>query len=240
MAVGAGCDFASLPQTLKEKGPEQSAEIFNQLPKLVEHLEKLKKLINEVRHEPIFTDIDDELIEDKLGFGEYDSPEDFLEAFDNLVEQSENKQAALHTVITKPKDLTRKALLELQEWFDTQSFDESTLRVAWQKTTNQDIAARLIGHIRRAALGDALLPFDQRVDNALAKLIKQNDWNSEQVSWLERLANSLKEQVAIDDDTFKAGNYKRRGGKRKLEAVFDGKLEKILEQFNEYMWEQPA
>ena len=207
---------------------------------MVENLEKLKQQINELRHEPIFTDIDDELIETKQGFGEYDSPEDFLEAFDNLVEQSENKQAALHTVITKPKDLTRKALLELQEWFDAQSFDESTLRVAWQKTTNQDIAARLIGHIRRAALGDALLPFDQRVDNALSKLLKQNDWSSEQTNWLERLANSLKEQVAIDDDTFKTGNYKRRGGKRKLEAVFDGKLAKILEQFNEYMWEQPA
>ena len=58
--------------------------------------------------------------------------------------------------------------------------------------------------------------------------------------WLERLAASLKEQVAIDDDTFKIGNYKRRGGKRKLEAVFDGKLSQILAQFNGYMWEQPA
>jgi len=236
----AGCNFASLAQTLKTKGPEQSAEIFTQLPKLVENLEQLKKQINELRGEPIFTDIDDELIEVKQGFGEYNTAEDFLEAFDNLVAQSENKKAALHTVIAKPKDLTRKALLELQEWFDAQSFDESTLRVAWQKTTNQDIAARLIGHIRRAALGDALLPFDQRVDNALNKIQQQKDWNPEQVNWLQRLANSLKEQVAIDEDTFKTGNYKRKGGKRKLEKVFDGKLDHILEQFNEFMWEQPA
>ncbi|GAC23278.1 type I restriction enzyme, R subunit [Paraglaciecola mesophila KMM 241] len=236
----AGCNFASLAHTLKSQGPEQSAVIFSQLPKLIENLEDLKMQINELRGEPIFTDIDDELIEMKQGFGEYDTPQDFLEAFDNLVAQSENKKAALRTVIAKPKDLTRKALLELQEWFDAQSFDESTLRVAWQKTTNRDIAARLIGHIRRAALGDALLPFDQRVDNALHKIQQQKDWNPEQLSWLERLANSLKEQVAIDDDTFKTGNYKRRGGKQKLEAIFDGKLEYILEQFNDFMWEQPA
>jgi type I restriction enzyme R subunit len=236
----AGCDFASLAQTLKTKGPQQSAEIFTHLPKLVENLELLKKQINELRNEPIFSDIDDELIELKQGFGEYETPEDFLEAFDNLVSQSENKQAALHTVITKPKDLTRKALLELQEWFDAQSFDESTLRVAWQKTTNQDIAARLIGHIRRAALGDALLPFEQRVDNALHKIQQQKAWSPEQTNWLERLASSLKEQVAIDDDTFKTGNYKRRGGKPKINSVFDGKLKQVLEQFNEYMWEQPA
>ena len=236
----AGCDFENLAKTLKTKGAKQSAEIFTQLPKLVKHLEQLKQQINELRHEPIFSDIDDELIEVKQGFGEFDTPEDFLEAFDNLVEQSENKQAALHTVITKPKDLTRKALLELQEWFDAQSFDESTLRAAWQKTTNQDIAARLIGHIRRSALGDALLPFGERVDIALNKIKQQKDWRSEQITWLERLANSLKEQVAIDDDTFKTGNYKRRGGKRKLEAVFDGKLNQVLAQFNDYMWEQPA
>ncbi|TWX73804.1 type I restriction-modification system endonuclease [Colwellia sp. C1TZA3] len=240
LSHSAGCDFANLAQTLKTKGPQQCAEIFTKMPKLVENLEQLKKQINELRSEPIFTDIDDELIDMKQGFGEYDSPEDFLEAFDTLVEQSENKQAALHTVITKPKDLTRKALLELQEWFDAQSFDESTLRVAWQKTTNQDIAARLIGHIRRAALGDALLPFNQRVDNALKKISQQTDWNPEQINWLERLASSLKEQVAIDEDTFKTGNYKRRGGVKKLESVFDGKLNQVLEQFNEYMWEQPA
>ena len=236
----ADCDFASLSQTLKTKGPEQTAEIFTQLPKLVESLEVLKKQINELRNEPIFTDIDDELIELKQGFGKYDSPEDFLEAFDSLVAQSENKQVALHTVITKPKDLTRKALLELQEWFDAQSFDESTLRVAWKKTTNHDIAARLIGHIRRAALGDALLPFEQRVDNALHKIQQQKDWSEEQLSWLDRLASSLKEQVAIDDDTFKTGNYKRRGGKHQVDRVFDGKLNQVLEQFNEYMWEQSA
>jgi type I restriction enzyme R subunit len=240
LSHAAGCDFASLAKTLKTKGPQQSAEIFTHLPKLVENLELLKKHINELRNEPIFSDIDDELIELKQGFGEYETPEDFLEAFDNLVSQSENKQAALHTVITKPKDLTRKALLELQEWFDAQSFDESTLRVAWQKTTNQDIAARLIGHIRRAALGDALLPFEQRVDNALHKIQQQKAWSSEQTNWLERLASSLKEQVAIDDDTFKTGNYKRRGGKPKINSVFDGKLKQVLEQFNEYMWEQPA
>jgi type I restriction enzyme R subunit len=240
LSHSAGCNFADLAKTLKTKGARQTAEIFTQLPTLVKNLEHLKQQINELRHEPIFTDIEDELIETKQGFGEYDTPEDFLEAFDHLVSQSENKQAALHTVITKPKDLTRKALLELQEWFDAQSFDESTLRVAWQKTTNQDIAAKLIGHIRRAALGDALLPFNQRVDNALSKIQQQKDWNPEQINWLERLASSLKEQVAIDDDTFKTGNYKRRGGKRKLEAVFDGKLNQVLDQFNDFMWEQPA
>ena len=206
----------------------------------MERIEKLKTDINDLRKAPIFTDIDDEVIGVERLYGEYENAEDFLEAFDNLVTGNSNAHAALQTVINKPRDLTRKALLELQEWFDRQHFDESTLRVAWQETKNQDIAARLIGHIRRAAMGDALLPFETRVDNALNRIKSENDWSEEQLTWLDRLGDSLKEKVVVDDDTFKTGNFKRRGGKRKLTNVFDGELDAILAKLNDYMWDQPA
>ena len=87
-------------------------------------------------------------------------------------------------MINRPRDLTRKGLVELQEWFDRQHFEESTLRKAWKETRNQDIAARLIGHIRRAAVGDALKLFDERVDHALERIKGENDWNSEQLTCL--------------------------------------------------------
>ena len=35
---------------------------------------------------------------------------------------------------------------------------------------NQDIAANIIGHIRRAALGDHYYRFEQRVANAMMKI----------------------------------------------------------------------
>ncbi|MGC6746317.1 type I restriction-modification enzyme R subunit C-terminal domain-containing protein [Escherichia coli] len=44
------------------------------------------------------------------------------------------------------------------------------MRKAWKETRNEDIAARLIGHIRRAAVGDALKPFEERVDHALTRI----------------------------------------------------------------------
>ncbi|WP_064604443.1 type I restriction-modification system endonuclease [Photobacterium sp. J15] len=235
-----GCQFSGFARTLKEKGPKWTAEIFNKVDGLIERIEKLKSDINDLRKAPIFTDIDDEVIGVERLYGEYANAEDFLEAFDNLVTGNPNAHAALQTVINKPRDLTRKALLELQEWFDRQHFDESTLRVAWKETKNQDIVARLIGHIRRAAIGDALLPFDQRVDNALVRIKAENGWSDEQLTWLDRLGDSLKEKVVIDDDTFKSGNFKRRGGKRKLTNVFDGELDTILAKLNDYVWDQPA
>ncbi|GAL03983.1 type I restriction-modification system restriction subunit R [Photobacterium aphoticum] len=151
----AGCDFAHLAKTLKQKGPKWSAEVFNSVTTMVRQLEQLKTEINALRQMPIFTDIHDEVIGTKQLFGEYERAEDFLDAFDQLVDKSVNQQEALNIIINRPRDLTRKALLELQEWFDAQHFDESTLSAAWKASKNEDIAARLIGHIRRASLGDA-------------------------------------------------------------------------------------
>jgi type I restriction enzyme R subunit len=37
-----------------------------------------------------------------------------------------NAQPALQAVINRPRDLTRKGLVELQEWFDRQHFEESS------------------------------------------------------------------------------------------------------------------
>lgn len=240
LGLNAGCNLFDFARILKDKGPGQTAEIFTKLANLPQRLDQLKTLINTLRKEPIFTDIHDEVVDVKTLFGQYETAEDFLEAFDNLVSDNANAQLALNTVINRPRDLTRKALIELQTWFDNQSFDDSTLRVAWKESKNQDIAARLIGHIRRAALGDALLPFEQRVQMALERIKQQNDWTQAQLNWLDRLAKSLEKAVVLDDDYFKIGQYGRFGGKKRFNALFDGELEQILGQFNDYMWDHSA
>ncbi|MGR5217641.1 type I restriction-modification system endonuclease [Vibrio harveyi] len=236
----AGCDFLGLAKKLKEKGPKWSAEVFNNATNLISRLEQLKTEINALRDMPIFTDLPDAVTGVSQVWGDHDSADDFLEAFDKLVDVSVNQQEALDIIVNRPRDLTRKGLIELQEWFDAQNYNDATLRHAWNVAKNQDIAAKLIGHIRRASIGDALMPFEQRVDLALARILKANDWNDEQVSWLERLASSIKEKVVLDDDTFKTGNYKRKGGKRKLMNVFNDELDTILAEFNEYMWDERA
>ncbi|MDN3696184.1 type I restriction-modification system endonuclease [Vibrio cortegadensis] len=236
----AGCNFASLAKTLKQKGPKWSAEVFNKVTNMVGRLEQLKQEINDLRDMPIFTDVDDSLLRVETVYGEHETAQDFLEAFDALVDKSSNQQEALDVVINRPRGLTRKGLLELQEWFDAQNFNEPTLKKAWKETKNQDVAARLIGHIRQAAIGDALLPFEDRVDQALEKIKAQKEWSDEQFNWLDRLASSIKDKVVLDDDTFKTGNYKRKGGKRKLMNIFNDELDSILTQFNEFMWDEPA
>ena len=236
----AGVNFGGLASHLREKGPHWSAEIFNKLPGFIARLERLKTDINALREAPIFLDIDDEVVSVKSLYGDYDTPQDFLKAFDNLVNRSPNAQPALQAVINRPRDLTRKGLVELQEWFDRQHFEESSLRSAWKETRNEDIAARLIGHIRRAAVGNALKSFDERVDHALERIKDENDWSDEQISWLDRLAQALKEKVVLDDDVFKTGNFHRRGGKPMLQRTFDDNLDSVLDKFSDYIWDELA
>ncbi len=236
----AGCDFTSLAKTLKDKGPKWTAEVFNKVTNMVGRLEQLKQDINALREMPIFTDIDDKVLRVETAYGEHDNAQDFLDAFDALVDRTSNQQDALDIIINRPRDLTRKGLIELQEWFDGQNYNDATLRSAWKVAKNQDIAAKLIGHVRRASMGDALLPFEQRVDIALDKIKTSKEWTSEQLGWLDRIASSIKEKVVLDDDSFKTGNYKRKGGKRKLMNVFNDELDSILTQFNEYLWDEPA
>jgi len=57
--------------------------------------------------------------------------------------------------------------------------------------TNQDIAASIVGHIRRAALGEALLPFETRVAQGMSRSTanipgrqpNENGWSAWPNSW---------------------------------------------------------
>lgn len=53
------------------------------------------------------------------------------------------------------------------------------MRKVWKETRNEDIVVRLIGYIRRVAVGDALKSFEERVDYALTRIKGENDWSSE-------------------------------------------------------------
>ena len=59
---------------------------------------------------------------------------------------------------------------------DANGYSEASLAAAWREKSHQEIAASIVGHIRRAALGEALLPFDQRVTQAMARVHALRAW----------------------------------------------------------------
>jgi type I restriction enzyme R subunit len=105
--------------------------------------------------------------------------------------------------------------------------------------TNQDIAASIIGHIRRAALGEPLIPFEQRVAKAMDRIYTGHNWLPAQRKWLERLAKQLVHEVIIDRE-FVNSRFADHGGARQLDKVLTNQLDTVLEELGEAIWPQQA
>ena len=173
------------------------------------------------------------------GYGEANRPEDYLEGFTAFVRDPGNQLPALTTMLQRPWELTRKDLRELRLALDQQGYNEATLATAWRETTNQDMAASIMGYIRQAALGDPLVPYEQRVEKALQRILASRSWSTPQRQWLQRIANQTKaitivDREALDDDALL---FRREGGGwQRLNKLFGGELDRVLQQFQREVW----
>ena len=181
----------------------------------------------------------DELRSIERGYGEATRPEDYLDGFSAFVRDPGNDLPALTTVLQRPWELTRKDLRELRLALDQRGYNEATLATAWRETTNQDMAASIMGYIRQAALGDALVPYEQRVEKALQRILATRSWTTPQRQWLHRIANQTKaitivDREALDDDALL---FRREGGGwPRLNKLFGGELDQVLHQFQCQVW----
>ncbi|MBL8526765.1 MAG: hypothetical protein JNL68_03690 [Burkholderiales bacterium] len=178
----------------------------------------------------------------EYGYGNAKRPEDYLKEFSDFLRTRGNAIPALVTVLTRPRELTRKQLRELALELDRAGFSETSLATA-RETTNQDIAARIVGYIRQAAMGDPLVPYDQRVDQALQRVLASRAWTNPQRQWLQKIAAQTKANVIVDRDALDDPDlvFKREdGGYARLDRIFGGELRHVLEAFNDALWQQPA
>jgi type I restriction enzyme R subunit len=147
-----------------------------------------------------------------------------------------NQNIALKVVCNKPKELTRAQLKEIRLLLDGAGYSETNLKSAWRQQTNQDIAASILGHIRRAALGEALVPFEQRVQHAMDRIYKQHLWSRNQLKWLDRLAKQLVHEVIVDEQ-FINNRFADEGGINRFKKVLDNKLDDVLDELKEHLWD---
>lgn len=174
------------------------------------------------------------------GYGEYEKPEDFLDTFTSFIKNNVNQIAALTVVVQRPRELTRAELRALRLELDKMGFSETSLRRAWNDASNEDIAASIIGFVRQAALGDALIPFETRVQAATKAILTKSKWTDPQKTWLRRIAEQITKEIVVDRDSIDQGTFAAQGGFNRLNRVFNGKLENILHDFNEELWKVSA
>lgn len=218
---------------------EQTSDLSSWFKPFVAIAEILDESVTRTGSFQYISDHDDEVIAVTHGYGQNQRPEDYLEGFRKFIRENGDALPAMKAVLQRPRDLTRKDLRSLMLTLSERGYDETSLKSAWKDMTNQEMAVRIIGYIRQAALGDAMKPWSERVDNALRVLLSRRQWTVPQRQWLEKIAAQTKELLVIDRDTIEDPHlfFKHEvGGFIPLNKKFDGNLEEILHEFNELIW----
>lgn len=229
-----GVEPKTLHKHLHDLGPKKAAEFMIQHSGLVNQLAKVDELLGSDR-KPIISEHQDELVNREQTYGANQKPEDYLDQFNNFIKEQLNQSVALGVVVNRPKDLTREQLKEVKLLLDGNGYNEANLRSAVLQQTNQDIAASIVGHIRRAALGEALIPFEQRVMQGMQRIYSMHPWTLAQRKWLERLAKQLVHEVIIDRE-FVNNRFGDEGGAKQMDKVLGNQLDTVLDQLSEAIW----
>ncbi|MDT9002333.1 type I restriction-modification system endonuclease [Paucibacter sp. APW11] len=240
----AGMSPEAFIKQLKTLTLADVASWFTQRPGLGELLDR--KSAGQSR--PLYvSEHPDAFVRAERGYGKGKKPQAYLDEFKAYITSHSNELPALMAVITKPRDLTRKQLRELMLALDVAGFSETQLAAAWREMSNQDIAARIVGYIRQAAVGDALLPYNERVDHALQALLANpptgKPWTEPQRNWLKRIAAQTKANLLVDREALDDPDllFKREGGGfSRLDKLFNGQLQPVLDAFNDALWAPPA
>ena len=188
----------------------------------------------------------DKLLRVEQGYGvaedgaESGKPEDYLDSFQTFITENQNTIPALMVVMQRPRDLTRQDLKDLRMELSKAGYSETQLKAAWRDKTNEEIAASIIGYIRQAALGDALMPYGERVQKAMKTILASQPWTPPQRRWLERIGKQLEKEYVVDRAALDQGAFKREGGFNRLNKIFKGKLEEVLTNINQALWEESS
>lgn len=207
----------------------------------IEDRKKAFEIFDFVQSQPqkrLYSAHEDAVYKHSRGYGNGTKPEDYLEEFKNFILNNMNKIAALTIVCQRPKELTRAELNSLKLELDRNNFTEKMLNTAWNQMTNQDITADIISFIRQQALGDALISHDIRIKRAISSVKKNHpELGAIQIKWLDRIETQLLNENILNRETFELDAFKIAGGFKKINMNFNNKLDDIIEEINDALYE---
>jgi type I restriction enzyme R subunit len=219
---------------LLEDPIEQSVQTLRDTPQIAGFFTGLSYYRH--RSGPLISHHEDRLKETKVDYHGNQRPDDYLEQFNRFVHDNLNKLAALNLVVTRPKDLDRQSLRQLQQVLAEHHFSETALKSAWASARNEEIAASIIGYIRQAALGDPLVPYEQRVQHALRKILNSRQWSKVQQDWLRRIADQVIKQQLSHVSLFEVEPFAGDGGTKSIQRILKIDPQELMEEFSDLIW----
>lgn len=195
---------------------------FAETMKLLRNKDFQDLLINYERAKREFLkgyEIQDEVTSERLILGE--KPEDYLNAFMRFVKENPEHIIAIQILLERPKEWNTSALNELREKLRMNKFPEKYLQDAHKMVYNKALAD-IISMVKHAAKGEEpILNAEERVSKAFEKVIRNREFNDEQIQWLALIKEHLIKNLTIDEDDFKSAPvFEQKGGLRKAQKVF--------------------
>ena len=164
---------------------------------------------------------------------EYQKPEDYLVSFARFLQENKEQIEAIQVLLQKPKEWKTGVLNDLRKKLTLNDFSEKELQKAHKLVYHKDLAD-IISMVKHSAKEEEpIFTAEERVDNALKKVMSGKSFNEEQRNWLGLIRQHLITNLTIDLADFEyAPIFERQGGKGRAEKVFGDKLESLISEIN--------
>ncbi len=231
-----GVESSQLPQMLYKQGLDATRAWLKQNSAILEaSLGAIQTAIGSVEF-PIISIEEDHLIE-RIVDTNHKRPVDYLQQFEDFVQSQLNQHAAIKAIVTRPSDLTRQDLRELDNLLSSQGFNQNQISQAVSgNVSNQTYAAQTISIIRRAALGEEATTVEERYQRALTNILQKRAWNDTQIKWLERLTKFIAQEVIVDKDMV-YHQFAKDGGIKRLSKLLESDVESLIEDISSSLWD---
>jgi len=159
-------------------------------------------------------------------------PDDYLNSFKEFLKNEPDSIEALSILLKRPKDLNTDLLDQLRQKLSArpEQFSVKNLRKAYHNNL-----ADIIGMIRAALSDQEPLPTESRVGRAMEAIMAEKSFSEEEKKWLHWIANHLTSNLLIEKRHFTSIPFSKKGGWKKADETFGGKLEEIIVELNEMM-----
>jgi type I restriction enzyme, R subunit len=171
----------------------------------------------------------------KGGTGQEYKPSEYLEAFAQFIHEHQEEVRAVSILLSRPQEWGAAALSELREALTKapEHFTEANLQRAFQ-AAHQKALIDIISMVKRAALDTSpLLTAEERVNQAVDRVIAGRELTEAQAKWMEYIRQHLVQNLSIEREDFEAiPVLSDHGGWGRANRVFESQLSELIEELN--------
>jgi type I restriction enzyme R subunit len=171
----------------------------------------------------------------KGGTGQEYKPSEYLEAFVQFILEHQEEVRAVSILLSRPRDWGAAPLTELLQALAQapEHFTEANLERAFEAAHHKALID-IISMVKRAALDTSpLLTAEERVNQAVDRVVAGRELSDAQAKWMEYIRQHLVQNLSIEREDFEAiPVLSDHGGWGRANRVFEGQLAELLEDLN--------